>query len=90
LTPLAIFGEVAAIASILGVILGFANSLRNLSFKSGHLNARVEELEKWRSSIRGDMHEVSEELKALTMEVQKLATIIEERTDRRIVQRNGT
>jgi uncharacterized protein (DUF3084 family) len=87
---LAIIGGLAACASMFGVILAFSNSLRNLSFRAGRLDARVEQLETWRNSVRGDMHEVSEDLQKLTIEVQRLATVIEERTHRRQGDPRGT
>jgi hypothetical protein len=81
------WGQVAAVAAVVGVILSFGAGLVHVTFRSGRLDARIEELEKWRTAVRGDMHEVSDELKALTLEVRKLATIIEERTERRVTFR---
>lgn len=74
-----------AIASI-GVTVSIFIS--QLIFKTGHLTARVEALEKWRGSMRDDMHEVSDKIDGLKTDVQKLATLIEERTDRRVHQRH--
>lgn len=48
-----------------------------------NMRSRVEAVEEWRKTVRGDMHEVSEELRSLAGEVKQLRTIIEERTDRR-------
>lgn len=48
-----------------------------------NMRTRIEAVEEWKKSVRGDMHEVSEELRTLAGEVKQLRTIIEERTDRR-------
>jgi uncharacterized protein (UPF0335 family) len=60
-------------------------SLESLVMKCDIINmrTRVEAVEEWRKTVRGDMHEVSEELRTLAGEVKQLRTIIEERTDRR-------
>jgi hypothetical protein len=53
------------------------------TFRAGHIVARIEELEKWRSSIRVDMHEISDKIESMTAAMEKLTTLIEERTERR-------
>lgn len=72
-----------AIYTIIGIQLTFAIFLAHIIFKSGHLAARVEELERWRLDVRKDMHEVSDALEKLNVSVKHLATLIEERTERR-------
>jgi hypothetical protein len=86
--PMNQFG--AALWPALAVIVTMFIALVQVVFKTGHLSARVEALEQWRGLVRGDMHEVSESLQTLTSEVKQLRTIIEERTDRRIVSRSDT
>ncbi len=45
--------------------------------------ARVDELERWRTGIRIDMHEISEELKGINIELKEIHTLIAERTGKR-------
>jgi len=79
----------SAVLGILGLILTFALFISQVIFKLGHHSARLEELEKWRGAIREDMHEISDQIKALTQSHEKLSTLIEERTERRTVGRQG-
>jgi len=67
----------------IGVILTFSIFLANVIYRVGHLSARVEEIERWRTTIREDMHEISDILTNMTAELKKLTTLIEERTERR-------
>lgn len=69
--------------SAIAVILSFGSSLAFLIFKTGQLTARIEALETWRGTLRNDMHEVSESIQGLAIEVKQLRTLIEERTERR-------
>jgi len=69
--------------TIIGILLTFSIFLANVIYRTGHLAARVEELERWRSVMRGDMHEISEILNTMATELKRLATLIEERTDRK-------
>lgn len=73
--------------TIIGILLSFSVFLANVIFKMGRMDARVESLEAWRLTIRQDMHEISAILTNMTKELGRLATLIEERTDRRIVPR---
>ncbi len=68
----------------IGVLLTFSMFLANVIYKTGHLSARVEEIERWRIDVRKDLHEVSENISELTTSVKFLATLIEERTERRL------
>jgi hypothetical protein len=72
----------------LGLILSFSVFVATVIFKLGHHSARLEELEKWRGSIRDDMHEISDRLERVCQNMEKLTTLIEERTERRILPRN--
>lgn len=66
--------------TIIGILLTLSMFLAHIIFKSGHLSARVEELERWRTNIRQDMHEISDKLEELSVSIKHLATVIEERT----------
>jgi hypothetical protein len=69
--------------AILGILLTLAIFLANVIFRTGHLSARVEELEKWRINMRQDMHEISDNLIEVKSGLKELKTLIEERTERR-------
>ncbi len=73
--------------AIIGILLTIATLIANVTYRSGHLSARVEELEKWRGGIRDDMHEISDKLAEMSGTLTHLATVIEERTDRRLEKR---
>jgi hypothetical protein len=77
----------SAIIGILGLVITFSVFISQVVFKLGHHSARLEELEKWRGSIREDMHEISEKLEILNQNMKTLTTLIEERTERRIAPR---
>ncbi len=73
-----------------GSIITIVIFIAGLIYKAGHLGARVEELERYRMSLRTDMHEISDKIGSLSNEVSNLTTLIEERTDRRTEKRiNG-
>jgi len=69
--------------AVAGILLTLAIFVSHVIFKLGHHSARLEELEKWRASIRDDMHEISDKLEEVNRSMEKLATLIEERTERR-------
>ena len=73
--------------AVVGILLTFALFLAGVIYKLGHMAARVEELERWRGRMLATMHEVSESINSMTLELKKLSTLIEERTDRRLEQR---
>ena len=77
----------AALYTLIGILLTFAIFMVNVIYRTGHLSARVEELERWRIDIRKDMHEISDKLEDVTTALRHLTTLIEERTDRRLVAR---
>lgn len=68
--------------ALVGSVVTLAIFVATVIFRMGHQSARIEELEKWRGSIRLDMHDISDELKTVGEELKRLATLIEERTSR--------
>ena len=66
-----------------GILLTFSIFLANVIYRAGVLSARVDELERWRPDVRKDLHEVSDKLETVSNELHRLATLIEERTERR-------
>ena len=66
-----------------GVLLTFTIFLANVIFKTGHLAARVEELERWRTDVRKDLHEVSDKLEVMNSSLMSLSVLIRERTNRK-------
>lgn len=77
----------SAIVGILGLVISLSVFVSQVIFKLGHHSARLEELEKWRGTIRDDMHEISDKLEVMNNTMKTLATLIEERTDRRTTLR---
>jgi len=63
-------------------------ALAGMFFQMGKHSARIEALEKWREGIRKDMHEISDKLGEVVVELERLATLIEERTERRSATRD--
>lgn len=68
---------------VIGILLTLSIFLANVIYQTGRLSARVEEIERWRLTIRQDMHEISDILVSVGNELKRLSTLIEERTDRR-------
>jgi len=69
--------------AILGVTITVLLSVIALFVRAGHIVARVEELERWRGTIRTDMHEISDVLGRLSNQMTQLETLLRERTERR-------
>ena len=71
----------------LGVLISFSVFLATVIFhtgrSTGRLESRMDELERWRGTIRQDMQEISHILTSMKAEFERLSTLIEERTDRR-------
>ncbi len=67
----------------IGISVTVAMFLAGVVFNMGRVSARIEELERWRLSIRIDMHEISDRLEDMSTNLKHLATLIEERTERR-------
>lgn len=74
----------------IGVLLTFSMFLANVIYKMGHLSARLEAIESWRIDVRKDLHEVSNKMENITISLNKLTTLIEERTERRLTFREST
>ncbi len=73
--------------TLLGTIVSIVSLTIGVVFRLGRSDARLEALEDWRRSIRDDMHEISEQMQALGKAMTALTTIMEERTERRKVDR---
>lgn len=70
--------------ALIGAMTTLAIFMAGVVFRMGHQSARIEELEKWRASIRADMHEISDKLGVVGQELKRLGVIIEERTSKRL------
>ena len=70
-------------AALFGSLITIGTLVITAVFNLGKHAARIEELERWRNSIRVDMHEISDKLELLSKQIVTLTTLIEERTDRR-------
>lgn len=68
--------------ALIGAMVTLALFLGGVIFRMGHQSARIEALESWRGSIRQDMHEISEKLEAVGVDLRHLTTLIQERTTR--------
>ena len=75
---------IAVVSITITILIVLVTGLINLSYRQGHTTARVEALEVWRGTVRGDLHEVSEKLTAIEITLAKLMTLVRERTDRRL------
>jgi hypothetical protein len=73
----------------ISLLITFSIFLSHVIYRTGHIAARVEALERWRGSVRTDMHEISEKLEVISVEMRGLRTLIEERTDRRFFDRGS-
>lgn len=69
-------------AALIGIVVTLAIAVAGVIFRMGHQSARIEELEKWRATMRQDMHEISDNLEHVGQELKRLSTLIEERTER--------
>jgi peptidoglycan hydrolase CwlO-like protein len=79
--------DVRVLLALIGSLLTLTIFLLGTAFKLGHVAARVEELEKWRTGIRADMHEISDKIDKLGNQITSLTTMLEERTERRVEHR---
>jgi hypothetical protein len=68
--------------ALVGAVVTIGIFVTGVIFRMGHQTARIEQLEKWRDSIRLDMHEISDKLSIVGEELKRLGTLIEERTHR--------
>jgi len=71
-----------ATTELIGTVATLSICVIGVVFRVGHHTARIEELEKWRGSIRQDMHDISDRIGAVGEELKRLSTLIEERTSR--------
>lgn len=78
----------SAILGIIGLIITYSTFTLGIAFKLGHHSARLEALESWRSGIRDDMHEISDKMEEMASSLRELTTVIEERTERRVIPRH--
>jgi len=75
------------IAGLFGAVVTIGIFAVTNAFRMGHHSARIESLESWRISVRFDMHEISKELEMISNQITNLTTLIQERTERRISDR---
>lgn len=74
----------ALVLGLIGAVVTLAIFVSTLIFRMGHQTARVEALEQWRTSVRSDFHEVSDQMEALKIGFAEVRTIIDERLPRRL------
>ena len=85
---------IAAVVATIGLCVTFATLIGTALFRVGHHSARLEALEVWRGNLRNDMHEISDQIRAVASEIQEVAsevhslkTLVDERTERRVLPR---
>lgn len=76
--------DTAAWIGIVGLLITLTTLVGSALYRAGHHAARIEALEKWRESIRHDMHEISDTLTEVVSELRSLHTLVQERTVRRV------
>ena len=69
--------------TLIGILVTLAIFFAGVIYKMGQHSSRLESLEEWRKNIRLDMHEISDQLKDISVQVTNLTTLITERTERR-------
>jgi hypothetical protein len=68
---------------LVGSTITLAMFLSGVIFKMGQHSARLESLETWRTNIRLDMHEISDKLEEISMQVARITVMLDRRkTDR--------
>ncbi len=72
---------------LVGSIVTIALFLLSITFRMGEHSSDLRELKRWRDSIRIDMHEISDQNQALATKLSEIKIMIEERTDRRRMDR---
>lgn len=80
---------VSVMVGIVMLLLAVGVQLATVTFKSGQNDARLKELERWRTDMRKDMHEISDRLQTISIQLSGVVTLIEERTDRRSFMRRA-
>lgn len=76
---------IAVVSITVTILIVSITALINLAYKQGHMGARVQELERWRTDMRKDMHEISERLEYVGVELRSIHTLIDERTEKRML-----
>lgn len=77
------------IIGVFGSLVTLGIFVAGVIYKMGHHAARLQSLEEWRFNIRKDMHEISEKLEGISNQVSSLTTLVDERTERRILRREA-
>jgi hypothetical protein len=70
--------------TVIGVSVPVIIFVLTVTFKLGQHAARLEALEEWKTNVRGDLHEVSEQMAVMNNSLTSLATLIEERTQKQL------
>lgn len=73
--------------TLLAILVTVAIFFAGVIYKMGRHSSRLEALEKWRDNVRLDMHEISDKLDKLSLQIGNVETLIQERTERRTVPR---
>lgn len=67
----------------IGILVTVLLFLAGVIFNAGKMSARLDALEKWRETNWLDIKSISENLIQMSNKLKELATLIDERTDRR-------
>lgn len=78
---------VGAIVAVLTLVITVGVMVSNVNYRSGQNDARLVALELWRTDMRKDMHEISDKLQTISVQLSGLATLLQERTERRAMPR---
>jgi uncharacterized protein (UPF0335 family) len=74
---------IALVSITVTILIVLITALINLAYRLGRMGARVEELEEWKLRMREDMHEISDKLERVAIELKAIHTLINERTEKR-------
>lgn len=69
----------AMVPILVGSTLTLGIFLSGVIFKMGQHSARLESLEAWRTNIRLDMHEISDELKGISVQIASIMAMLDRR-----------
>jgi len=72
------------ILALAGALVTLSIFILTIVFRIGHHTARLESLEEWRTNVRGDLHEVSEQMTTMNNTLSSISTLIEERTEKQL------
>ena len=70
--------------TIAGVAVPILIFVLTVTFSLGRHAARLQALEEWRTNVRGDLHEVSEQIAKMNLSLAAITTLIEERTEKQL------